>query len=104
MSGGRYSWGEFFTYDATNVRLRELTLGYNFNFSSGFIKRARLSAVARNLFFVYRGKAILDLPGVPTRRLSFDPDISLGAGNFQGVEYGNVPASRSVGVNLQLSF
>ena len=104
VSGGRYSWGEFFTYDATNVRLRELTLGYNFNFSGGFIKRARLSAVARNLFFVYRGKAILDLPGVPTRRLSFDPDISLGAGNFQGVEYGNVPASRSVGVNLQLSF
>lgn len=104
VSGGRYSWGEFFTYDATNVRLRELTLGYNFNFSGNFIKRARLSAVARNLFFLYRGKAILDLPGVPERRLSFDPDISLGAGNFQGVEYGNVPASRSVGVNLQLSF
>ena len=105
VSGGRYSWGEFFTYDATNVRMRELTLGYNFNFSGNFfIKRARLTAVARNLFFLYRGKAILDLPGVPTRRLSFDPDISLGAGNFQGVEYGNVPASRSVGVNLQLSF
>ncbi len=105
VSGGRYSWGEFFTYDATNVRLRELTLGYNFNFSGNFfIKRARLTAVARNLFFLYRGKAILELPGVETRRLSFDPDISLGAGNFQGVEYGNVPASRSVGVNLQLSF
>ena len=105
VSGGRYSWGEFFTYDATNARLRELTLGYNFNFSGNFfLKRARITAVARNLFFLYRGKAILDLPGVPTRRLSFDPDISLGAGNFQGVEYGNVPASRSVGVNLQLSF
>ncbi|AQG80056.1 SusC/RagA family TonB-linked outer membrane protein [Spirosoma montaniterrae] len=105
VSGGRYSWGEFFTYDATNVRLRELTFGYGFNLpSTFFIKRARLSVVGRNLFFVYRGKAVLDIPGVPTRRLSFDPDISLGAGNFQGVEYGNVPASRSVGVNLQLSF
>ncbi|WP_097128129.1 SusC/RagA family TonB-linked outer membrane protein [Spirosoma fluviale] len=105
VSGGRYSWGEFFTYDATNVRMRELTLGYNFNLPGNFfVKRARLTAVARNLFFLYRGKAILDLPGVPTRQLSFDPDISLGAGNFQGVEYGNVPASRSVGVNLQLSF
>lgn len=105
VSGGRYSWGEFFTYDATNVRLREMTLGYTFRMpSSFFIRQARLSAVGRNLFFVYRGKAILDLPGVPTRRLSFDPDISLGAGNFQGVEYGNVPASRSVGLNLQLSF
>ena len=105
VSGGRYSWGEFFTYNATNVRMRELTLGYTFNLPGNFfVKRARLTAVARNLFFLYRGKAILDLPGVPTRQLSFDPDISLGAGNFQGVEYGNVPASRSVGVNLQLSF
>lgn len=105
VSGGRYSWGEFFTYDATNVRLRELTLGYSFKMpSSFFIKQARLSAVGRNLFFVYRGNAILDLPGVDKRKLSFDPDISLGAGNFQGVEYGNVPASRSIGLNLQLSF
>ncbi len=105
VSGGRYSWGEFFTYDATNVRLRELTLGYTFKMPSNlFIKQARLSAVGRNLFFVYRGSAIMDIPGVPKRKLSFDPDISLGAGNFQGVEYGNVPASRSVGLNLQLSF
>lgn len=105
VSGGRYSWGEFFTYDATNIRLRELTLGYSVKIpSSFFIKQARLSVVGRNLFFVYRGSAILDLPGVPNRKLSFDPDISLGAGNFQGVEYGNVPASRSVGLNLQLSF
>ena len=104
VSGGRYSWGEFFTYDATNFRIRELTLGYAFG-KKGFFNDVRLSLVARNLMFLYRGKALLDLPGVPERRMNFDPDVSLGgAGNFQGVEYGNIPSSRSIGLNLKLSF
>ena len=105
VSGGRYSWGEFFAYDATNVRVRELTAGYTFTPKSGFfIKSARLSFVARNLFFLYRGNAILDIPGVSQRTMQFDPDINLGAGNYQGVEYGNLPSTRSMGLNLKLSF
>jgi TonB-linked SusC/RagA family outer membrane protein len=104
VSGGRYSWGEFFTYDATNFRLRELTAGYSFG-KAAFFNDIRLSLVARNLFFFYRGKALLDMPGVPERKMNFDPDVSLGgAGNFQGVEYGNIPSSRSIGLNLKLSF
>lgn len=104
VSGGRYSWGEFFTYDATNFRIRELTLGYAFG-KRAFFNDVRLSLVARNLLFLYRGKALLELPGVPERRMNFDPDVSLGgAGNFQGVEYGNIPSSRSIGLNLKLSF
>ena len=104
VSGGRYSWGEFFTYDATNFRIREVTLGYAFG-KKAFFNDIRLSLVARNLLFLYRGKALLDLPGVPERRMNFDPDVSLGgANNFQGVEYGNIPSSRSIGVNLKLSF
>lgn len=105
VSGGRYSWGEFFTYDATNVRVREFTFGYNINTPSGFfIKSARLSFVARNLFFIYRGKSILDIPGVGRRTMQFDPDVNLGAGNYQGVEYGNLPSTRTMGLNLKLSF
>ena len=105
VSGGRYSWGEFFTYNATNVRLREFTLGYNIKTpGSFFIKSARLSFVARNLFFLYRGNAILDIPGVGQRKMQFDPDISIGAGNYQGVEYGNLPSTRTMGLNLKLSF
>ena len=81
-----------------------MTLGYAFG-KKGFFNDVRLSLVARNLMFLYRGKALLDLPGVPERRMNFDPDVSLGgAGNFQGVEYGNIPSSRSVGLNLKLSF
>jgi hypothetical protein len=46
----------------------------------------------------------LDIAGMPERKLNFDPDINLGAGNFQGVEYGNLPSTRTIGLNLQLGF
>lgn len=104
VSGGRYFVGEFFAYDATNVRLKELSLGYTINVNSSFIKSARLALTARNVFFLYRGNALLDIPGIEKRKLPVDPEISLGAGNFQGVEYANLPSSRNVGINLQLSF
>ena len=105
VSGGRYSYGEFFTYKTTNVRLREISFGYNIPTGENFfIKNARISFVARNLFFIYRGSATLDIPGVEKRKLPFDPDVNLGAGNFQGVEYGNLPSSRTMGLNLKLGF
>jgi len=105
VSGGRYSWGEFFTYKATNVRLRELTIGYVFDkFPIKFVKEAKLSLVGRNLFFFYRGSSIMDIPGIGKRKMNFDPELSLGASNFQGVEYGNMPSTRSIGINLKLSF
>ncbi len=105
VSGKRYGWGEFFAYDATNFRVRELSLGYGIPVPSNFfIKSARLSFVARNLFWIYRGKSILDIPGVGKRTMWFDPDVNIGNGNFQGVEYGTLPSNRSLGVNLKLSF
>ena len=80
-------------------------MGYNIPVGTNtFIKNARVSFVARNLFFLYRGSAILDIPGIAKRKLPFDPDVNLGAGNFQGVEYGNLPSSRTLGLNLKLGF
>ena len=105
VSGGRYGTGEFFAYDATNFRLRELSIGYSIPLPQAFlIKSARLSFVARNLFFLYRGSAKLDIPGLSKRKMSFDPDMSLGNGNWQGVSYGSFPSTRSIGLNLQLTF
>jgi hypothetical protein len=46
----------------------------------------------------------VDIPGIPTRKMWFDPDVNLGAGNYQGVEYGTLPSARSIGLNLSLSF
>ncbi|GAB4011103.1 TonB-dependent receptor [Spirosoma migulaei] len=105
VSGKRYGWGEFFAYDATNVRLREISIGYGIPVPSNFfIKSARLSFVARNLFWIYRGSSILDIPGIGKRKMWFDPDMNLTNGNFQGVEYGTLPSNRSIGLNLKLSF
>ena len=104
VSKGRYSWGQIFTYDATNVRIREAAVGYDITINSQYVKKATLSIVARNLFFLAKGNAIIDIPGIPTRKMWFDPDVNLGAGNYQGVEFGTLPSSRSIGLNLSLSF
>jgi len=104
-SGKRYGSGDFFAYDATNFRIRELSLGYELPVKGlDFVKTARLSFVARNVLFLYRGKSLMDIPGLGTRKMWFDPDMSLGNGNFQGVEYGTLPSTRSVGLNLQVTF
>ena len=104
VSKGRYSWGQVFTYDATNVRIREAAVGYDITINSQYVKKATLSIVARNLFFLAKGNAIIDIPGIPTRKMWFDPDVNLGTGNYQGVEFGTLPSSRSIGLNLSLSF
>ena len=64
----------------------------------------KISAVARNLFWIVRGESTLDIPGIGTRKMWFDPDMSLGNANWQGVEYGTLPSTRSWGFNLKITF
>lgn len=102
---GRNAWGEFFTYDMTNVRLRELALSYRFNLApEKAIKAAQVSITGRNLFFFYRGKSTLDIPGVGKIDNPVDPEGALGAGNYQGVEVGLPPSVRTYGLNVKLTF
>ena len=104
-SGKRYGAGEFFAYDATSFRARELSLGFEIPVKGiDFVKSARLSAIARNLFWLYRGSSRMDIPGIGTRKMWFDPDMSLGNSNWQGTEYGTLPSTRSYGLNLQVTF
>ncbi len=104
-SGGRYGAGEFFAYDATSFRLREFTFGYGIPLSQGsFVKALRISVIGRNLFWLYRGSSVLNIPGLAKRKMWFDPDLSLGNSNWQGVEYGNLPATRSFGFNIIATF
>lgn len=105
VSGGRYGWAEFFTYSATNFRLRELSIGYDFNLRSDFfIKKANVSLAGRNLFFFYKGKSKLDIPGLDDRTIPIDPDQSMSAGTLQGLEFGLSPSTRSFSLNLSLTF
>jgi TonB-linked SusC/RagA family outer membrane protein len=94
--GDRYPTGELYTYSATNMRLRELTLRYtivpkNRNKQASFVKMANISLVGRNLFFLKN-----DAP--------FDPEVTGGTGNSGGLQQGWLPATRTFGFNVNLSF
>ena len=87
---------EQYMYDATNIRLRELSIGYSLPQSVmskiGFIKNVNVSFIAKNLFFIYK-----DSP--------FDPDSVLSVGNAnQGVDVFGMPTTRSFGFNIKLTF
>lgn len=83
---------EFYVYKGTNVRLREMSLGYTFRNLFGNGKNLTAALIARNLFFFYK-----DAP--------CDPDVSMGTGNgVQGVDIFNLPSSRNLGLNLKLNF
>lgn len=102
---GRDAWGDFFVYDMTNVRMRELALAYKFDVSKiKGLQAAQVSLTARNLFFFYRGKSKLDIPGIGKIKNPIDPEGALGSGNYQGVEVGLAPGVRTYGLNLKLTF
>lgn len=104
-SGKRAGAGSFFAYDATSFRVREVSVGYSLlDRQQGFFKTIKVSAIARNLFWLYRGSSKMDLPGIGKRKMWFDPDMSIGNGNYQGIEYGTMPSTRSIGLNLQAIF
>ena len=91
--GGRNGYTGEYVYSATNVRLAELALGYNFNLgSNSFFTNIKASLVGNNLFFFYK-----DAP--------HDPNVSLSTGNaLQGVDVLGLPSTRSLGLNINLTF
>jgi len=85
-----YAWEEQ-TYKATYVKLRELSLGYTLptQFTSKInAQRATISLVARNPWLIYTA-----IPGI-------DPSES--AGNW--IEGGQLPGTRTIGLNLKVTF
>ncbi|MCW3112224.1 MAG: SusC/RagA family TonB-linked outer membrane protein [Segetibacter sp.] len=109
VSGKRNSGiGEIFGYDATNFRVRELSLGYSLPvqkwLSSNVVKGITVSAVFRNLLWIYRGSSLLDIPGIGKRKMSYDPDAAGGNGNNMGIDYGNYPTTRTAGFTVNVNF
>ncbi len=94
--GGRNGITENYVYDATNVRLREFSIGYDFPASTmsriSFLSSIRFSLIGRNLFFLKN-----DAP--------FDPDVTFSTGvGLQGIDVFSLPPTRSFGFNLTLGF
>lgn len=91
--GGRAGATGEYVYDATNVSLREVSVAYNFDLKKmHFLQTASISLVARNLGFIHK-------------KAPFDPNISLSTGEgLQGVDIFGMPTTRSIGLNLNVTF
>lgn len=91
--GGRDGITGEYVYSATNVSVREVSIGYTFNPKKlPLFQTASISLIARNLFFIYK-----DAP--------FDPNIGLSTGEgLQGVDIYGLPSTRSIGLNLNVTF
>jgi len=93
--GGRATngCGEAFNHKATNSRLRELSVGYTLPIKSNLVKSIRVSAVGRNLFYIYNACDWFDPDG--------SYDIST---NGQGAECAFLPGCRNIGLNIKMTF
>jgi hypothetical protein len=100
-----YRWGRFWYYnnsptaryvfDASYVKLRELSLTYSLPstlLGDSFIRGIDISLVGRNLWIISKNVE------------HFDPEVILTAGNNQGIEQGAYPSVKTVGVNVKLNF
>jgi TonB-linked SusC/RagA family outer membrane protein len=83
-----------YIYDQDNIRLRELSVGYNIpNVSKFGMQNATIQLVGRNLFFL--SKSADDI----------DPEQMLGTSiGVQGMSHHAMPTLRSIGLNLTLDF
>lgn len=96
IAGGRSGVTEYYMYDATNIRLREFSIGYNFPKkwleATKVLKAGQISFVGRNLFFIYK-------------KAPFDPELVLSTGNDnQGIEVYGLPTTRTLGFNIKCDF
>lgn len=90
--GGRSGIAEPYIYSATVVRLRQVSLGYDFPIRNGFIKALRLSLIGSNLFYFYK-------------KAPYDPEITMSTANgMSGVDVFTQPTTRNVGAQLNVTF
>ena len=84
---------EYFLYDASFVKLRELKVSYAFPsrwFTNTPFQSLEIAFVGRNLAILHK-----NIPNV-------DPESAYGSGNIQGFENGQHPSTRSLGFSLNV--
>ncbi len=95
-NSGKYAAAEGFIYETTWLRLREASLSYSL--PANMVKRtpfgaAEIGVFGRNLW--------LHAPNYP----HLDPEQNaLGVSSAQGLEFNALPQTRTLGVNLRLTF
>jgi hypothetical protein len=86
--------GSQYVYSATNLRLSELSLGYDIPVQKwqNVLKGANISFVAHNLWMLYC-------------KAPFDPEVTANTGTYaQGLDYFMQPSLRTMGFSLKLRF
>lgn len=86
--------GTLYTYDATNIRLAELSLAYHIpvNRWVKWIQDVRVALVGRNLLMLYN-------------KAPFDPESTASTGTwYQGVDFFRQPSYRNMGFSVNLTF
>lgn len=95
-ANGSSEWG---IWDATVIRLRELSLSYTIPkalLENLFIGSANIGIVGRNLWY--------NAPNFPSDS-NYDPEVNqFGNRNQQGIEYGAAPSAKRYAVKLQITF
>lgn len=90
-----YNIAEANVYDASFVKLRELSLSYQVPqslYSVLGLQGASVTFTARNLWTIYKEAD------------NIDPEAAITAGNAQGVEAYTLPTARTYGVNIVVKF
>lgn len=86
---------EPFVYDADFAKLREITIGYQIPssiLSKIGVSSANFSIVGRNLLLLHSNVE------------NIDPESTYNEGNAQGMDYFQIPQSRTYGFNLNIKF
>ena len=82
-------------YDATYIKLRQLSISYSLPssmFSGKGFQGIDIGIMARNLAILYK------------KSPHTDPEAGLSAGNIQGYQSGAYPAVRELGLNVTFKF
>ena len=91
VATGKSETAGYYTYDATNVRLQELTFSYTFpaKWFKNYIDELTLSLIGNNLWMIYN-------------KAPFDPELTPSTATYgQGNDYFMQPSLRSVGLNIK---
>lgn len=86
--------GSMYVYSMTNVRLGELTIGYDFPVDRWckWIKGLNVSLIGRNLLMIYC-------------KAPFDPESTASTGTYnQGIDYFMQPSMRNFGFSAKITF
>ncbi|ASE62733.1 SusC/RagA family TonB-linked outer membrane protein [Chryseobacterium indologenes] len=94
-SGGKEAPEKLFVYDASFVKLRNVTISYKLpkeTFGNSFIDSMTLSLIGRNLWIIHKNTPYTD------------PESGMSAGNVMGFQNGAHPAFKEIGASVKVEF